>query len=60
VTILASKIWSGVSFPVNWNESAQFLRRTEAALLRLNPMFDPLRNDPRFQKLAASPTPKKP
>jgi hypothetical protein len=31
VTILASKIWSGVSFPVNWNESAQFLRRTEAA-----------------------------
>jgi len=29
-----------------------------AALLRLDPMFDPLRNDPRFQKLVASPTPK--
>jgi len=27
------------------------------ALLRLDPMFDPLRNDPRFQKLAASPAP---
>ncbi len=29
------------------------------ALLRLDPMFDPLRNDPRFQKLVASPTPQK-
>jgi len=29
------------------------------ALLRLDPMFDPLRNDPRFKKLVASPAPKK-
>jgi serine/threonine-protein kinase len=28
------------------------------ALLRLDPMFDPLRNEPRFQKLVASPAPK--
>jgi hypothetical protein len=28
------------------------------ALLRLDPMFDPLRNDPRFQKLAGSEGPK--
>src|SRR5437016_12983334 len=28
------------------------------ALLRLDPMFDPLRNDSRFQKLAATPAPK--
>jgi serine/threonine-protein kinase len=28
------------------------------ALLRLDPMFDPLRADPRFQKLAAAPEPK--
>src|SRR5438876_374894 len=28
-----------------------------AALLRLDPMFDPLRNDLRFQKLVASPAP---
>jgi hypothetical protein len=29
-----------------------------SALLRLDPMFGPLRNDPRFQKLAAAPAPK--
>jgi TolB-like protein/class 3 adenylate cyclase/Flp pilus assembly protein TadD len=28
------------------------------ALVRLDPMFDPLRNDPRFQRLVASPAPK--
>ena len=28
-----------------------------AALLRLDPMFDPLRDHPRFQRLVASPAP---
>ena len=38
--------------------AARSKRSATPALLRLDPMFDPLRNDPRFQKLAASPAPK--
>ena len=34
-------------------------RQVTPALLRLDPMFDPLRNNPPFQKLAASPMPEK-
>jgi TolB-like protein/Tfp pilus assembly protein PilF len=47
---LLSIPYSGPLVP--WNRSLT------PALLRLDPMFDPLRNDPRFQKLAALPAPK--
>jgi hypothetical protein len=47
---LLSIPYSGPLVP--WNRSLT------PALLRLDPMFDPLRNDPRFQKLVASPAPK--
>jgi tetratricopeptide (TPR) repeat protein len=39
------------------SEGALAARLLTPALLRLDPMFDPLRNDSRFQKLVASPTP---
>jgi serine/threonine-protein kinase len=32
--------------------------RVTPALLRLDPVWDQIRNDPRFQELAASPPPK--
>jgi serine/threonine protein kinase/Tfp pilus assembly protein PilF len=47
---LLSIPYSGPLVP--WNRSLT------PALLRLDPMFDPLRDDPRFEKLVASPTPK--
>ncbi|MDQ3118493.1 MAG: tetratricopeptide repeat protein [Verrucomicrobiota bacterium] len=44
-----------LSIPYN---GAMVGARLTPALLRLDPMFDPLRNDPRFEKLATAPAPK--
>jgi tetratricopeptide (TPR) repeat protein len=46
-----------LSIPYDGSLAGQGVPLTPA-LLRLDPMFDPLHNDPRFQKLAASPAPK--
>ena len=42
---VVDRVWLAIPQLAEWQ------RIGNPALLRLDPMFDPLRNDPRFQKL---------